>query len=254
METTVNGQLMISMLVESLMISLDNPIVLQTNTDGVTFKIKRTDIDKYYEICREWEKKTKLILEFANYEKMIISDVNSYIAIYEGGKTKCKGRFEWEDLQNHKASHLHKNKSGLIIAKAVFNYFVNGINPKDYLQSNRNIFDYCNGAKIKGKWFFLEKGVEESSYYEKKLQKIVRYYVSNKGCKLIKCNPDGRQIQLEAGKHLQTVFNKYESKSWEEYGVNDDYYLDKIYSEIKNIESGSPVIPQHRVSNQLSLF
>jgi len=82
-------------------------------------------------------------------------------------------------------------------------------------------------------------------FYENKLQKLVRYFVSKKGTKIIKCNPDGRQIQLESGPILQTIFNKAVELPWEEYDIDEKYYLDKIYDEIKKIESTSEVIPQN---------
>ena len=152
LQTTINGQLLLSMLIEKLLIQIPDSILLQTNTDGATLKFKREYIPIYEKICKEWELLTKLTLEYAEYKAMYIWDVNNYISIYTDDKAKCKGRFEWEDLQNHKYTHLHKNKSNLIVAKAIFNYFVNGINPEIYLKSNTNIFDYCSGVKIKGDW------------------------------------------------------------------------------------------------------
>jgi hypothetical protein len=32
------------------------------------------------------------------------------------------------------------------------------------------------------------------------------------------------------------VFNKFEDKPFEEYGINTKYYLEQIYQEIANIE------------------
>lgn len=253
MATTINGQLSITMLIERL--SMLNCFFLQANTDGITIKIKRVDVDKYYQICKEWEQLTKLNLEFATYSKMIISDVNTYIAVYEENKSpKCKGRFEWEDLQNHKPTHLHKNKSALVVSKAIYEYFVNNIDPKEYIYNNKNIYDFCLGVKMKGAWFFKEIGVKDGEYYEKKLQKIVRYFISNEGIKLIKCNPDGRIIQLESGNWKQTIFNKFEEKLWEEYDINYKYYLDLIYNEIEKIEKKSIVLPSYRKEEQLKLW
>ena len=133
----------------------------------------------------------------------------------------------------------------LIISKAWFAYFVHGKDPAEFLKENRNIFDYCAGAKLRGNWFFEERGIKDNQYVVTKLQKLVRYYISEKGIKIIKCNPDGREIQLESGKTLQTIFNKFEDKTWEEYDVDEKFYLDKIYEEIKKIESTSEVIPQN---------
>ena len=234
---TVNGQLLLSMLYEMVTTRIPNSQPLMQNTDGLEFEIDEKDEAYFFEICKEWEELTQLQLESVEYQKMIIGDVNNYIAIYDDGKTKCKGRFEFEELP------LHKNKSNLVVPKAWYEYFVNGTDPKDYLKTNRNIFDYCTGSKIKGDWYFIEKGVEAGEYYERKLQKLVRYFVSKKGTKIIKCHPDGRQIQLESGPILQTIFNKAEMRSWDDYDIDEKYYLDKIYDEIKKIESESEVIP-----------
>ena len=239
MQITINGQLSLSMLYEMICEQIPEAVPLMQNTDGLETLIPNSYVEKYHEICARWCKMTMLELEHDEYSKMIIRDVNNYIAVYDNGKTKCKGRFEFEELP------LHKNKSNLIIPKAWYEYFVNGTNPKDYLKTNRNIFDYCTGSKIKGNWFFVERGVKDGMFYENKLQKLVRYFVSKKGTKIIKCNPDGRQIQLESGPILQTIFNKAVELPWEEYDIDEKYYLDKIYDEIKKIESTSEVIPQN---------
>jgi hypothetical protein len=58
------------------LLELPEATLLQTNTDGATLKFKKVDEPKYYEICKAWESKTKLILEYADYSKMVIRDVN----------------------------------------------------------------------------------------------------------------------------------------------------------------------------------
>jgi hypothetical protein len=161
---------------------------------------------------------------------MIIRDVNNYIAVYESGGVKCKGAFEWKDLP------LHKNKSFLVIPKALYEYFVNGVKPEDYLETNKNIFDYCGGVKIRGEWFFTAEYVKDGTYHKDKLQKLLRYYISTTGCKLIKSHPDGREIQLESGRWLQRVFNQYQELPFGEYQIDKRYYLEQIYQEIANIE------------------
>jgi hypothetical protein len=238
MQTTINGQLLISMLVEDLLLAFPDAQLLQTNTDGITMRLKRTDLPMYDSICKAWEQKTKLLLEFADYSKMFVWDINNYIAVYTDGKTKCKGRFEWEDLQNHKPTHLHKNKSHLIVSKAIFNYFVNDILPEKYIVENRNIYDYCGVSRIKGDdWYFEEVKVKDGKIHKQELQSTIRYYVSDRGSKIIKKHKkDGREIQNEAGQWLQTIFNKYYEAKWEDYQVNDSFYLQEIYKEINNIQ------------------
>jgi uncharacterized protein (DUF927 family) len=102
-------------------------------------------------------------------------------------------------------------------------------------------------VKIRGNWQFRETYVENGDVKSEILQKTLRYYISSNGSKIIKVNKsDGREIQIESGKWLQSVYNKHSEKEWEEYDVNESYYIQSAYKEIKNI------IP-HYFSEQLKL-
>ena len=271
MRITMNGQLSLMMLYEMLSNAIPESIPLMQNTDGLEMIIPENKKEIYLDVCRQWEELTQLQLEHDQYQSLILADVNNYIALYtakevskedweklkkksphyvfkqEGAKyffnaTKCKGRFEYVDLA------LHKNKSSLIISKAIYNYFVHNQVPEAFLQKNRNIFDYCIGIKKKGDWFFLESCFDKGIRTDRVLQNVVRYYVSTKGCKIIKVNSaDGREIQTESGKWLQTEYNIHRDLPWSEYGVDESYYLSRIYKEIETI-SGS------NQESQLSLF
>ena len=236
MRITINGQLSLSMLYEMICEEIPNAVPLMQNTDGLETMIPREYVDKYMEICKRWEDITQLQLEHDTYSKIILGDVNNYIAITEDGKSKCKGRFEYDNLA------LHKNKSFLIIPKAIHAYFVEGIQPEDYLAQNQNIFDYCGGVKIKGDWSFYEHSIIDGEHSIKPLQHTIRYFVSNSGSKIIKKNnTDGREIQVEAGKWMQTTMIDYEEKDFTDYDINFKYYLDNIYKEIRSLE---PIVTQ----------
>ena len=56
---------------------------------------------------------------------------------------------------------------------------------------------------------------------------------------------DGRVIQVEAGKWMQTVYIDHEEKDISEYDINYDYYITKVMKEIESLEPRT---------NQLSLF
>jgi hypothetical protein len=240
MKITINGQLSLTMLYEMICEGIPGALPLMQNTDGLETMIPREYVDKYMEICARWEEITSLQLEHDKYSKIVLGDVNNYIAISEEGKSKCKGRFEYDNLA------LHKNKSFLIIPKALYAYFVHGIKPEKFIKENLNIFDFCGGVKIKGNWMFTEKKIENGEYSETKLQETIRYYISNKGSKIIKTNRgDKREIQVEAGKWLQSTMINYEEKPFEKYDINYDYYLEKIKKEIESLEPST---------NQLSLF
>jgi len=238
---TVNGQLTLMMLYEMIMLAIPEAIPLLQNTDGVETIIPRSKIDLYMEVCKKWEEITNLNLEHDQYKKIVLADVNNYIAINNDGETKCKGRFEFKNLA------LHKNKSKLIIPKAIYSYFVNGILPEDTINQNKNILDYCIGGKSKGNWKQIARSIKDGHPYEEELQKINRYFISNKGVKITKVNKtDNREIQLEAGRWLQTVNNNMIEQEWENYDINQKYYLDAIEREINNILGVK--------TNQISLF
>ena len=230
MRITINGQLSLMMLYEMLAEAIPECQPLMQNTDGLEMIIPASYKDTYLEICKKWEDITQLQLEHDQYSKMVIGDVNNYIAVNMAGKSKCKGRFEYKDLA------LHKNKSNLIIPKAIYAFFIENKLPEQFLQENRNIFDYCSGVKIKGDWEFQQICVDKEGIHKKPLQKTLRYYISTGGCKIYKVNKhDKREIQVEAGKWMQELFNTYEEKPWEDYNIDDSYYIDKIYREIDNI-------------------
>ena len=153
MRITINGQLTLMMLYEMIMEAIPDAIPLLQNTDGIETIIPKKDKDKYMEICKQWEEITNFNLEHDEYKKIILADVNNYIAINKDDKAKCKGRFEFENLA------LHKNKSKLVIPKAIYEYFVNDILPEDYLKINKNILDYSIGSKTNGGWQVTSNGI-----------------------------------------------------------------------------------------------
>jgi len=271
MKITINGQLTLMMLYEQIMERIPGAIALLQNTDGVETIIPRKYYDLYMQICEEWQNNTNLNLEHDQYQKLILGDVNNYIGIndwinvditkwrnikesnphylfkvendkFSFAPVKLKGRFNFHDLQ------LHKNKSKLVIPKAIYQYFVNNILPEEYLKTNKNILDYCIGGKSKGRWKQVGRYVKNGNYIENNLQKINRYFISKSGVKIVKVNVDDkREIQLESGRWLQTVFNDIKIKpKWEDYNIDQKYYLNAIEEEINSIINVS--------SNQLKLF
>jgi hypothetical protein len=240
MRITINGQLSLSMLYEMICEEIPGAMPLMQNTDGLETLIPREHVDKYMEICARWEQITNLQLEHDTYSKIVLGDVNNYIAVTEDGKSKCKGRFESNNLA------LHKNKSFLIIPKALHAYFVDGIEPEDYLKENQNIFDYCGGVKIRGDWEFYEHAIVNGEFQKNKLQHTIRYFISKSGCKVIKTNLfDGREIQIESGQWMQTIYIDHNEQAFDDYNINLSFYLDKIKKEISGLEPNR---------NQLKLF
>lgn len=79
---TVNGQLLLCMLYEQLR-KIKGLELVQANTDGLTVRLQRKDIDNLRKVCSDWEDLTGLELEEVRYKMMHIRDCNNYIAVYE---------------------------------------------------------------------------------------------------------------------------------------------------------------------------
>ena len=258
-QTCINGQLFLSMLIERVNVELSYCSVLQANTDGFTMIIKRSELEKAKAIVARWEAYTKLKMEFAYYSKMIINDVNNYIAIPEGeGKPKFKGLFVYEGLE------LHKNWSQLVVPKAIAAYFINGKLPEEFIPQHEDLYDFFKRTKLQrshrlvGRTNFEER--IEMDYSKSKrgrrikiptwtteipYQGLSRYYVSSNGVALFKImpptakNPDKiREMAVEAGK-VCTVVNRIQEGSFEEMKLNldYDYYVEEAYKVIRSIEN-----------------
>lgn len=82
MTITLNGQLLLCKAIE-MVLSVPTVEILMANTDGFEFIVDRKYNELAEQKCKEWEKLTKLTLEGDTYKKMVISDVNNYLAVYE---------------------------------------------------------------------------------------------------------------------------------------------------------------------------
>lgn len=232
--TTINGQLMLLMFAEAISLSIPDVKLLQMNTDGITFIYKKQYKEKLDKIRQWWEATTKLALEEAQYSKMVIMDVNNYLAIYTDGKIKKKGLFETE-------MPYHKNPSALIIPKALQEFFINDVPVQQYIKNKENsIFDYCLGVKKKANFSLdLIRNYNFAEVIEPQ-QKVCRYYISQQSDTsglLVKNFKDGRRVSVEANTQVETLYIiKPENTRVYKYNVDYDYYIRECNKIIETIK------------------
>jgi hypothetical protein len=232
MFTTITGELSLMMLIEAYELAGIN--VISANTDGVTIRIKKTLMDKMFEINAWWCEITRYELERADYQKIIFSTVNDYLAIKTDGEVKKKGDF-LTDFE------LHKNKSARIVSLALEQYFVNNIPINDTIMSHTNIYDFC--LRQKASKDFHYEGLNRARGEKKVYDKLIRYYVSTTGEKLLKVkNHDSDSTapdvaQVEAGEWVCQVRN-YLPKDTDvaTAGINYQYYIERAQKLIDKIE------------------
>lgn len=245
MKTTINGQLLLTMLCEDLVLAIPELIMLQVNTDGVTVKILRSSKEAYDKVCVEWEKKTKLTLEYAEYAKMAIRDVNNYIAISTKGKVKSKGAFEVDKVVGSEPAY-HKDNSFRIVPLAIQEFFEKGIPVEQTIKNHENIYDFCGRQKFVGQDYGVTHTLDykNGNAYDRvdKQQKNTRYYISKKGSTFIKHYVGGDTETIHRGYQVQ-IFNKYVEKDMKDYNINYDFYIKQAYREIDSI-----------IDKQLNLF
>ena len=248
MFTTITGELSLMMLIEAYELAGIN--VISANTDGVTIRIKKTLIDKMHEINAWWSELTKYELERADYQKIIFSTVNDYLAIKTDGEVKKKGDF-LTDFE------LHKNKSARIVPLALEQYFLCDVPVDTTIKSHNNIFDFC--LRQKASKDFHYEGVDKSTGEKKIYNKLIRYYISNTGEKLLKVKNEDSDSgaanvsQVEAGEWLATVCNHLK-KDHPLDNINYDYYIERAERIIYKIQTEGKKRKAAVNPNQLTLF
>jgi hypothetical protein len=234
-KTTIAGQIFIAMWAERMYDACEGNIkFLQTNTDGQTILIDRKYLDKIREVNSQLTKETTLGIEEVLYNKMIMRDVNSYIAVYddntpENEHLKLKGCFEI-------FQEYHKDPSMRIVPIALKEYFVNGVPIRDTILNHKDIFDFCLRLKVNSKsvakYVYFDNGLKEQI-----LPRTTRYYISNNGGNLYKDLGENRITGVNVG-YTATLFNNYEEKPMEDYNINYSFYINEAMKIVNVITEG----------------
>lgn len=227
---TVNGQLILLMLIEQL--SNIGVECFYSNTDGATFKVPIELQDEFYKVCNDFVKFVNIDLEYTEYSKCIIRDVNNYLITKPNGEVKEKGVFV-TDIQ------LDKGFDMPIVAKAVKAYYIDNVPIREFVENHEDIYDFCKSQKVGGQYKVERHYIEDSKYCIEVMQKTNRYYVSKRGDVLYK--KKGDQLNNLVAGFTVTLFNDYFES--EDYKIDYDYYVHEANALIYNFDK-----------SQLSLF
>jgi hypothetical protein len=259
MRITCNGQLLLAQLMEELCEEIPGARPIMLNTDGGEIIFPEEYDHIYDRICKEWEERTNLVLEFEEYEKLIIWDVNNYIGIFKPYEIDCeKAMTQFENSfpkplmkkVNDKCYHypiklkgrfeidkaLHKNKSYRVKAIAIYNYFVHGKDPEKTVKEIKNIYDFCAGIRATGNWKIKQNCYEAGDLINHDTQKTVRYIVSKRGCKLIKEEKSIVENNFEVTNQKGDVTRSYKKGDviTKQIKVEADKVLERVVIKIKD--------------------
>ena len=248
MFTTITGELSLMMLIEKY--ETNGIHVISANTDGVTIKIDKHLIPLMHDINAWWCDITQYELERTDYSKIIFSTVNDYLAIMTNGEIKKKGDF-LTDFE------LHKNKSARVVPIALEQWFVYSVPVDITIRNHQNLYDFC--LRQKATRSFHYEGTDRITGEVTVYDKLIRYYISNHGKKILKVkNPECQTraaaiSQVEAGEWVCKVCN-YLPKGSKVDNVNYNYYIEKANRIITKIKTEGKRIKTVYIPNQLNLF
>ncbi len=161
----VYGQLLLLDLIEKLEPYCE---IIQSNTDGVLVKLTDGSDEAYYkidDIAYEWEKRTRLKLEFEEFTKVFQKDVNNYVLVKADGTYKSKGAYV------KKLKSLDYDLP--IVNKAIVEYMLNSTPIETTIYKCDELKEFQLVSKISGKYTHILHG-------DKKLnEKCIRIFASN---------------------------------------------------------------------------
>ncbi len=190
MSITINGQLLLLMLIDQL-IKIPGLKMIQGNTDGVTFLCPKEYMEHQRRICRWWEAMTLLELEEVLYSRMMVLNVNSYMAVKEDGSIKRIKDYCHETAEVNPATRelgYHKDWSALVIPKAAQAVLIDGADLREFILNHPHDHDFMLRAKTKKSDNLVLRWPEWGNV-EMTLPSMCRYAVTILGGKMIKVSP-----------------------------------------------------------------
>jgi hypothetical protein len=154
--------------------------LINSNTDGIFFKVKKKDIPELKRRVSEWEERTQLQMEYSEFTRFISKDVNNYLAIKTDGKIHAKGAYV-KDL-----SDLDYDLP--IVNEALRNYMIFGTPVEITINACSDFRKFQKIVKLSNKYKWVE---HENGYgttkYDNKAYRIFASLDNNDG-RLMKCD------------------------------------------------------------------
>ena len=143
--------------------------LINSNTDGIFFKVKKKDIPELKRRVSEWELRTQLQMEYSEFTKFISKDVNNYLAVKTDGKIHAKGAYV-KDLND-------LDYDLPIVNEALRNYMIFGTPVEVTINACTDLRKFQKIVKLSSKYDWVE---HEQGYYPTytKRGKLIENYES----------------------------------------------------------------------------
>ena len=145
--------------------------LIQSNTDGIALELLTDDAEEIIDrICKGWEKDWRFSLEKTVADNLYEKDVNNYVFRDNGGGIKVKGAYVTKFSDGNEQDTL------AILAKAVVNYFLEGVDIRTTICNTENpATDYQMIKKLGGMY---DTPTWKREYGDEIVQKVNRIFPS----------------------------------------------------------------------------
>lgn len=209
-----NGQLMLTDLMEKVE---HKATAVNGNTDGIIFEIDEKDKDEVIAICKEWEKRTGMKLDYKFYDGIYQKDVNGYVLVKDNKAVKRVGDYvkESKPLDNDLP----------IVRDALVELLVNGTKPEDIIYPCNELIKFQKIVKVGSTFNHVEHNGKRYN------QKVFRVFAS-------KDESDGTIYKVKEGGNSEKIANTAEKVFIYNKSVvglpcppnlDKDYYVQLVY-------------------------
>lgn len=122
--------------------------LINSNTDGIFFKVKKKDVPELKRRVSEWQERTGLEMEYTEFTKFISKDVNNYLAVKKNGDIHAKGAYV-KDLND-------LDYDLPIVNEALRNYMIFGTPVEVTVNSCTNFRKFQKIVKLSSKYQWVE--------------------------------------------------------------------------------------------------
>lgn len=247
MKITLNGQLLLCLLAEWLM-TIPGLRMLQINTDGLTVRLPRANVEHLRQACDHWSKTTQLTLEDVEYSKICVRDVNNYVAVSTKGAAKRKGAYEWQAGGWYDSGYngWNQDASFLVVPKVAEKVLVEGVSIREAVENWPDVMDFMVRIKVPRTGYLQWGGVVHEDLRNPPTSQLVqntsRYVVVRDGFQLRKwlpplggVNKNGeprdkwRPFNIESGRVVM-ICNKLDEETKADLmdNIDHEYYIQEV--------------------------
>lgn len=222
-EVCINGQLMLLQLIEDL----EQFDLIQSNTDGLIYKIHKNDFDTLDKIVKAWEKRSKMTMEYDFTTMLVQRDVNNYIAVFENGTIERKGGA----VKASKPCDYDLS----ILSNTITEYFVHGITPEEYINNENKLKPFMKTYKLSSAYNHVLYGDE------KQQGKIFRVFASrSRKDKCLYKQKNGKNKEKFAGcpEHCKIInedIREMKCPAW----LDKKWYINEAWKRINSFKGGN---------------